>query len=306
MSSSLSVLVLIVIAAASPDTAATQPTPAARAPDALAAARAANGERAKMGLLPRRVARSRVTYLGGAAGPGKVAVVSPALDVVPEPPGTAPDEAAGATTEREPVIIAAVDRESRPATPAAAITAAVEVAVPDAGVVRADAQESPSLAEADPAPAVAVQPSAEADPAAPAEAAPGAPPSPDGDATQTLSPPDPVPAEPPPVQKEPSPAVGHTGGAEQSAVLERTIDQAGRLIVRAVGPGTIVREEQILGSIADLPVLSSRRAEDGSVVQLVQDERGSIEVRRDAVGRFVSARPLKQTARADPGDRCVR
>jgi hypothetical protein len=76
------------------------------------------------------------------------------------------------------------------------------------------------------------------------------------------------------------------------------VDQAGKVVVRVVGPGAAVLAERIVCSIADLPVLSSNRAEDGSVLQLVKDDWGVIEVRRDAVGRFLSARPIERQAGA--------
>lgn len=95
-----------------------------------------------------------------------------------------------------------------------------------------------------------------------------------------------APAAPTPEAAPPAPAVA----------IERVVDAAGEVVVRLTGSDAKVIAERVVCSLGDLPVLSTRRADDGGVVQVVADEWGGLEVRRDAVGRFVSARPIERAA----------
>lgn len=294
-----------------------------------AAARAANADRAKVGLLPRRAARSRVSYLEGAAAPGRVAVTS-AFDALPgDPPevhvleaAAEPDRAGGteepvagsgadpvgeqavatqpfteggegalapaasAAAEQAPAASAQASPEA--VTKAAAAPAAVAAPAP-AGLAVAPAGESavaavegaaPSPAGTAVAPveaAAVVQPGAEAAPASASGTTVGEAPSPI------------VAGAPPAPERTPAPVLRSAVGA---AMIEREIDAAGRIVVRVIGPRAAVLAVQEGGSVSELPVLSAARTKDGGVVERVEDDWGPIEVLRDAVGRFVSARSL--------------
>ncbi len=234
MPCSLPALVLSLFASASPELASSAAPAAGQAPGS------ANAERAKMGLLPRRVARSRVTYLDGAAAPGKGAAVSePFFAVLPDPP---------AADSPEVALAEAVPREG---------DTAKEAAAP----------------ESTPAPATATPPAAEG--GAQPSAASGTPAAP----------------------AESSASESSAGKVKE---LERTIDPEGRVVVKVLGRDAAVLGEVVVCSLKDLPVLSSQRDKDGSVVQVVADGFGSIEVRRDSVGRFLAARPVDGAGRRAP------
>ncbi|HET6438537.1 MAG TPA: hypothetical protein VFG59_10780 [Anaeromyxobacter sp.] len=332
-------------------------------PVASVAAQAANGERAKAGLLPRRATRSRVMYLSGSAASGKDAMpLSAALagepvtllaEEVEEDGSTAqgypgvvavadsatPTEAPESTASGVEVTTAAVDGSAgtvlpgvptvdtsaestaadaleRPglngrtgpaaaasvatgspakaatapaAAPVATSNASAAVTAPAAGSAPAETASEASAAASFSAPAMVKAPvmastrdapPSEAEPAAPAQAAAGA-------VVERGAGPVPVPA-----------AAAESPGAFAVRV-ERTIDQAGEVVVRATGPDAHVLWERMVCPLADMPVLYSKRAGDGSVLQTIEDEWGIIEVHRDAVGRFLSARPIEGRVVAD-------
>lgn len=309
---SLSPLLVSLIVAASVNPSGTSAAGPAAA-DRATAVRATNVERAKMGLLPRRAVRSRVAYLDGATGPGKAAMMSPALDaqpvvavegdavqvvaaadLAPSPPAApvvVASDAPSANDPAEKVVQAAKDdapvEDAAPAREAAATTVANDAAPAAPGKDAA----APTVVAKGTAPARDAGPKEDAAPAASPAVAVAIPP----DARPAAQAPSPArAAAPSPAQPETSPAIAKADrAAPRVAVLERVIDQAGEIVVRVVGQGEKVVGEKVVCSLDDLPVLSSTRAEDGNVVQLVQDDWGPIEVRRDPVGRFLSAKPVE-------------
>jgi len=72
---------------------------------------------------------------------------------------------------------------------------------------------------------------------------------------------------------------------------ERAVDAQGWLVERVRDGAGRVLHERLLGHVVQLAVQSTRRAADGGIVQVVRDADGAIEVRRDPVGRFLSAAP---------------
>jgi hypothetical protein len=87
-----------------------------------------------------------------------------------------------------------------------------------------------------------------------------------------------------------------TDAAPAALVRERVVDDEGRLIERTVdGTGRVVAAE-VTGTVAELELVSERRDDDGGIVQLVRDGERNLEVRRDPIGRFRSARPVASEA----------
>ncbi len=279
---SLSPLLVSLIVAASVNPSGTSAAGPAAA-DRATAARANNVERAKMGLLPRRAVRSRVAYLDGATGPGKAAMMSPALDAQP----------VTVVVEDDAVqVVAAADLAPSPAAaPVVVASDAPSANDPAEKVVQAAKDDAPVEDAAPAKEAAATTVANDAAPAASPAVAVAIPP----DARPAAQAPSPArAAAPSPAQPEASPAFAKANrAAPRVAVLERVIDQAGEIVVRVVGQGEKVVGEKVVCSLDDLPVLSSTRAEDGNVVQLVEDDWGPIEVRRDPVGRFLSAKPVE-------------
>lgn len=282
MSPSLLALSLSLVAA-SPEPAAVSrvSTPA----DASAASLASS--RAKAGLLPRKAARSRVTYLAGAAIPDAATTSSPGGDPVP---------ARSAIVDAGAVEVAVADAdwdsdadrngEAEENGDAESPTSEPRVAAPAGDVVRApDGDVAPVVplvhgAEVATTPATGAPTPNPAAPKQPEQ--PAAAPTPARAATAASA----GPGVPSPEAAPPAPAVA----------VERIVDAAGEVVVRVTGPDAKLIAERVVCSLGDLPVLSTRRADDGSVVQVVADEWGGVEVRRDAVGRFVSARPIERAA----------
>jgi hypothetical protein len=55
----------------------------------------------------------------------------------------------------------------------------------------------------------------------------------------------------------------------------------------------LVVDERVVASVSDLPVVSQRRADDGTILQVVGGASGPYaHVVRDPIGRFVTARLL--------------
>jgi hypothetical protein len=114
----------------------------------------------------------------------------------------------------------------------------------------------------------------------------------------------PVEAAPRPASPVAAPAVAAVAPAAvapEVLVRERTVDGRGRIVARVVDGRGRVLKEQVVGAVTDLPLLATRRAEDGTVIEIVQDVWGALEVRRDPAGRFLSARPVDGAEPAAPG-----
>lgn len=243
-------LLIVSLLAAGPDTGAR-----ARSPS--------NAERAKKGLLPRRAAPSKVTYLAEAARTPSELREFPAPA---EPPVVVGSETAKPDTEEAPAA------DTVAAAPEPVLVAELDPAL----VERAAAPAGPVAAPAEPV-------------AAPVE--PVAAPAP----TWTAPPPpdrDPVPAaRRPSADEEPEPAP--TRQARPVALFaERWVDREGRLVVRLLSPRRVVLSESVTGTVDELPVLWAGRGDNGEIVQIVEDSWGAIEVWRDPVGRFLAARTL--------------
>jgi hypothetical protein len=86
---------------------------------------------------------------------------------------------------------------------------------------------------------------------------------------------------------------------------ERAVDAQGWIVERLRDAAGRVVDERLRGHVVQLAVRSARRAPDGSVVQVVADGDGELEVVRDAVGRFLRAAVIEPTRRgassAPPG-----
>jgi hypothetical protein len=291
------VVCVVAVASLQPSRAAGSGPTAGDPVAAQATPQVMNVERAKMGLLPRRGARSRVSYLEGATSPRKVATASSAFD---EQPITLVVEdldegaSAGAVVPAVAAVAAAADAAgsaasaadapNQPPPTAATQPPAADVAEdatpPAAAVVAQD--QTPQTA------AVVVQ---DATPPAAAVVAQDATPPAAANAAEDVTRPPPTEV----VEVRTAPA----GPLAAAVAVERVIDADGEIIVRVLGPEAAVLGERAVGSLVDLPVLSSQREGDGSVLQTVKDEWGVIEVRRDPVGRFLSASPAEGRVKAD-------
>lgn len=269
MSSSLPLLIVSLLAANPTSDLA----PRSRGPS--------NAERAKMGLLPRRAAPSRVTYLAEAA--------RSRADRRDFPEASAP-----------PVVIeATADAPAAPAEPPAA-------AAPAASAQLAAEQAAPPTPAAPPA-QLAVEQAAPVPEAPPARgrAAPPARvlPSQDEEPTPVKAAAAQVAAQlaapaavaPPRVAPQLAPARVSREYATESAALvtQRFVDEEGRIVVRLLGPKATVLAERFDGDVRNLPVRWAGRGEHGEIVEIVEDAWGPIEVRRDPVGRFLFARTVE-------------
>lgn len=270
MSPSLSVLVLSLVVGASPGDASLTRSPT-------------NAERAKRGLLPRRSAPARVAYLDGAArhrgevkefpalaashealplAAAPAPVAADGVDVAP-----APERAVGTAAKR------AAQRVPEASPAAAGIDDAAETS-PAAGEGETEAEDGETDA---PVAAAEVEDEVDAAPA-PAEV---------HSQSRAVRPPDAVRA-----QEEAADRARDAASASEAMLVERAVDGAGRIVERRLGRNLEVLSVRVLGTVDALPVLASERLADGDIVERVQDRDGPIEVRRDPVGRFRSARAL--------------
>ncbi|HYD39342.1 MAG TPA: hypothetical protein VEB43_00805 [Anaeromyxobacter sp.] len=256
MASSLPLLIVSLLAAdPSPRVA-----PTARGPS--------NAERARMGLLPRRVAPSRVTYLAEAARSRADRCEFPDADAPPvvlDAPAV-PDAVAGVAAPAETPVVAH-------AGPAPAAAPIIRAEAPRAQRVLPSEDEEPV-----PQVTAPVQVTAPAELAAPAEVT--AP-------VQMAAPAQvaaPAVASPPPEPEHATETV--------ALVTQRFVDGEGRIVVRLLGPKAKILSERVDGDVRALPVRWAGRTDHGQIIELVEDAWGPIEVRRDPVGRFLSARAV--------------
>jgi hypothetical protein len=229
-----------------------------------------NAERAKMGLLPRRVTPSRVTYLAEAArsrADRRAFPESGAPPVVLEAPVVA--EAAAEVPGPAEAPVVAIAPSASTGAPALADAAPVPAASPIVGAEAPRAARVLPSQDEEPTPA---SPAAPAQVAAPARSPPPA-----------VAPPAPAPAPAPEYATE-----------TVALVTQRFVDGEGRIVVRLLGPKARVLSERFDGDVRALPVRWAGRTEHGEIVELVEDAWGPIEVRRDPVGRFLSARAVEE------------
>jgi hypothetical protein len=178
---------------------------------------------------------------------------------------------------------------------------------------------APAPPAAAPAPAVALAPAGIAPPAHAPAAAPAAAPAPiaaeryaeDDDAATKLA--DALPpaadalrpgsaddavapaAEPAPPPRARDDLLSATRSPAGETV-ERILDPSGMIVERTIGPSGWVVDERVVANAQGLPLISQGRDEDGQILQIVRDASGTpVQLRMDAMGRFLDARVLSPT-----------
>jgi hypothetical protein len=237
-----------------------------------------NEARAEQGLLPRKPPPKKAR--AGVGQPDALLQEAdperfPSAPATPSAPGV---QEAAAPREAPPAAVAAQPPAATPAAssaPAAPTPAlAAEAAPPPPAVVPAQAPSAPP-------PAAVAASAAPTPPPAPSAAAPAPAPGPGVVASAGA---------PPPVvatRAPPAPAPRHP-----ARWRERVVDEQGWIVERLRDQDGRVLREKLAGHVVQLAVVSAWRTQDGSIVQVVADDVGSIEVRRDPRGRFLSAVPI--------------
>lgn len=228
-----------------------------------------NAERAKRGLLPRRSTPSRVAYLDGAArrkGEVKEFPAGGASAARSAPIEVAASEASAVS---EPSATASSAAASERVTASSAPEPQAQVATPE------PADEAPAVA---PASRAVARSERGAEPAA-------------------KEPPTPAEVR----EEEAADRARDAASASEAMVVERAVDARGWIVERRRRSDLAILSVRVVGSVDQLPVLASQRLADGDILERVEDRAGLLEVRRDPVGRFRSARALPAPS-DDEGD----